>query len=278
MRNPSRFSAIFDNPIFHALIFALWGVPLYVLLRWIPEWLSQYLSVKLPSISPEDQLIIGNFIEWFGVPYGLILALVLVNVWTQFEQTERAFDREGDTALRLYNTFHFASDESLKIEVGQKIKDYVSLVRQSHSGDKKETKELGYTEETLLEDIRKKIEELLRDKKEHDLAIILMELLNKLVDDRGDRISYERLRLPGPIRGLSITASLAWLIPFYSLKFTSPLVGPLFIVAVTLVVVSILLIIEDLDNPTEGAWRVRLISLTELEEKLEQENKLIEKN
>lgn len=266
MRKKTSIWAIFDDPVVQGVAFALWGVPLYFVL-------------DLPTFTSADQTNIAAFIEWFGVPYGLILALVLVNVWTQFDAADRAFDREADSVLTLHNTLLLISSKSLKIEFGEKLKSYVKLVRRFYFENQENTKTINYqpevTEESLLKDIRNMIGQLLHDEKDHGLALELLRLINWLVDNRGDRVSRARQRLPLPIRYLSFVASIAWIVPFYSLEFSRREVGAFFISVVTIVVVSILLIIVDLDNPIGGAWGVQLDSWEELEKEIEKEHNLL---
>jgi hypothetical protein len=88
------FLGLIDNPITKSLAFALWAIPIYFYL------LPFFGGLKLTS---SDYNNITQFIEWFGVPYGLLLALVLVNVWTQFDTVDRSFDREVDAIVNLPN-------------------------------------------------------------------------------------------------------------------------------------------------------------------------------
>jgi len=67
---------------------------------------------------------------------------------------------------------------------------------------------------------------------------------------------------------LAIIASILWLAPFFVLKFEDFLVGAFFLGGVTFVVVSILLIVYDLDFPFTGMWVIELDSWKKLLNKI----------
>jgi hypothetical protein len=85
-----------------------------------------------------------------------------------------------------------------------------------------------------------------------------------MIDERGDRLSHSRQRIPFPVLVLSIVASFIWLIPFFALDFQNRGLGGAFVSGVTFIVVSIILIIIDLDDPVTGTWIVDLDSWEEL--------------
>lgn len=240
---------VIDNPITKGAAFALWAVPIYLLLDL--------------EVGDTDYSNIRDFIEWFGVPYGLLLALVLVNVWTQFDATDRAFDQEADTVLKVYDTFLLTSTETLRTEACQLLLDYSRHV-QEHYFSEPENKTLKSRGDSILNELRVITGRLHRTRIDKLLALELLRLINELIDDRGDRLSHSKQRIPLPVLLLSVIASFIWLIPFFILKFTHPMLGAIFVTGVTFVVVAILLIIMDLDDPVEGTWDVNMESWKDL--------------
>jgi len=143
----SRIIDVIDNPITVSLSFAGVTIPLYYYI------LSPFLLWL--NVAPNDYSNVQQFIEWFGVPYGLLLALVLVNVWTQHDTTDRSFDRESDAILALYNTFRLFEDQRLKKSVATKIKKYIGHVIRFYAEEYKENQDsLRNDGDDLLNDIR----------------------------------------------------------------------------------------------------------------------------
>ena len=162
-----RIIGVIDNPITVSLSFAGITIPIYYYIL-VPFllWLN---------VSSNDYGNVQQFIEWFGVPYGLLLALVLVNVWTQHDTTDRAFDRESDAILALYNTFRLIEDPRLEKSAATKIKKYIEHVRRFYIKEYKENQNrLREVGDNLLNDIRKLIGKLIKRKKD---KVITAELL-----------------------------------------------------------------------------------------------------
>ncbi|HJZ06101.1 MAG TPA: hypothetical protein VJ327_09705 [Patescibacteria group bacterium] len=221
------------------------------------------------NVTSNDYGNVQQFIEWFGVPYGLLLALVLVNVWTQHDTTDRAFDREADAILALYNTFCLIEDRRLEKSAATEIKKYIEHVRRFYTEEYKENQNrLREVGDDLLNDIRKLIGKLIKRRKDKVITAELLRLVNELIDDRGDRLSYSKQRMPKPVLSLAIISSILWLAPFFVLKFESFLVGAFFLGGVTFVVVSILLIVYDLDFPFTGMWVIELDTWEDLLNKI----------
>jgi hypothetical protein len=234
---------LIDNPIVRGFAFALWAVPIYFLLD--------------IQITDQDSIKIQNFIEWFGVPYGLLIALVLVNVWTQFDVTDRAFDHEADAVLKVYDTILLALDSTVITRVCRYLHIYAKHVRKHYHNefDIKLKKRVG---DILLTKLRNSIAVLLRSKADKELAIELLRMVNELIDARGDRLSHSKQRIPTPVFVFAMVTSFIWLMPFFALGFDDWRLSAIFICGVTLVVVSILLIIVDLNDPIGGTWDIHL--------------------
>jgi len=56
-----KFWELFDDPVVIGLAFALVSLPIYFIF-------------DLPTLTTADQQNISDSIQWFGVPYGLIVA------------------------------------------------------------------------------------------------------------------------------------------------------------------------------------------------------------
>jgi hypothetical protein len=157
-----------------------------------------------------------------------------------------------------YNTLLLTSDKKTKNYIAVNLYYYARHVKDSYTSEYKVVK-LRAKGDKLLANIRKFTGGLISY--ENDvLTTELLHLANELADDRGDRLSYSKQRMPRPVLVLSIIASVLWLAPFFALSFSNFFVGVFFVGGVTLTVVSILLIVVDLDNPFGGTWGINLDS------------------
>lgn len=249
-----------ENPITESVAFALAIIAIFF----------YFVSPHLPELNLKegDLTNFGNFIEWFGVPYGLLIASVLVNVWTQFETTDREFDREADGVLALYNTCSLIADIKTRELINMILLHYAEHTRNRYSEEhiNNTLKQIG---EKRLVWIRKIIGELLlQDDKNEIVATELFRLVNKVIDDRGDRLAFAKQKMPKPVLALSFISSILWLLPFFTLSFSKPFIQILYIGGTTFVVASLMLIITDLDDPFHGTWRINHESWDDLVHKI----------
>lgn len=245
-----------ENPITESIAFALTVIAIFLYL------VSPHLSEL--NLQEGDLANFGNFIEWFGVPYGLLITLVLVNVWTQFETTNREFDREADGVFALFNTYSLISDIRTKKLVNTILYYYVKHTRNQYSEEYKNNT-LKHIGEKRLIWVRQLTGNLLLQTDKNDILVAeLFRLVNKVIDDRGDRLSFSKQRMPKPVLILSLISSILWLMPFFTLSFSDTFIQILYLGGTTFVVTSLLLIIVDLDDPFYGTWRINHDSWDEL--------------
>jgi len=219
-----------------------------------------YIFRKYYYIFEGDFKLIESFIEWFGVAYGLFIALVLVNVWKQFDDTEREFDREADAVFMLYQSVRQMGGANVKIrklkaDIIKSIKVYVAHVNQNYirEYEKIDVRDAG---DRILEKIRDRIGEVIHTKEKEAITSALIKEFNDAVDVRGDRISASKQRVPSPVWVISLASSILWLIPFLWLDFKNDWIAIILEGGVVAIVTSILAIIRDLDDPFDGVWRI----------------------
>jgi hypothetical protein len=270
--------------------------------------------IGIDFASPADSArgwFIANFIEWFGVLYGLLLPLILVRAWEQLDDIDREFDREADAVKVLYEDLFFLSGERATFgkRIAALLHDYVvhvmdkypsetkrlgdenvdrntlfvrirqlydQLMRPIASGNWEDTTtELDLDETTKPDDPRRTGDEILESIRQEYKSIMrpsvttdpvsdflireLFERLNEVIDIRGDRIGLASQRLFESLRIIALITSIIFVVPFYFvsfISFPSGLLDDTLIVGVTLLAIFIYLIIEDLDDPFTGIWKI----------------------
>jgi hypothetical protein len=91
---------IYDYPSF--LVLALFGV-VFVGICWLGIiFLSPRLRPRLHKKGSGLNEILGDFLQYFGVIYGLLLGLLAVSTYQNFEDAERAVTNEASALAALY--------------------------------------------------------------------------------------------------------------------------------------------------------------------------------
>lgn len=219
-------------------------------------------------VTDGDRAFIVNFVEWFGVFYGFLLPLLLVRTWEQFDRADREFDREADAIKVLLEDILLLDDRDFlpfKLKMTLRLHLYCRHIRKRYKLEhKKENVYLKKHGDNLLQGIRTGYKNLIYrggGKGASQLEPITTELLERLndaIDVRGDRISIFRQRLFETLRFIAIITSALWLIPFYFLNFEVGVFGSLLKLGVAALIVLVLTIIDDLDNPFGGTWRINM--------------------
>ncbi len=236
--------------------------------------ITTFILSKFVDISVHDRTFLGNFIEWFGVLYGFLLPLILVRVWEQFDDIDHEFDSEVDAITILTEDLMLIKGHlGFRIGVLCILLYYVKHVRyyypvESNVGERKLKEKGNY----LLRLIRKRYAKLIYDSSPtHPPESLMTELLrqiNSIIDIRGDRISKTKERLFETLRWLAYITSLAWLLPFYYVNFELGVPGYILIFVVTFLIIVIITIIEDLDEPYSGVWAIDITSWENLYENI----------
>jgi hypothetical protein len=288
---------------FKSLSKSIFYIPLWIFIAKELEAFFQIIGWNFYSRPDGSSWFISNFIEWFGVLYGILLPLILVKAWEQLDTIDRQFDREADSVKILYKDLSYLSDQrgNLGIVSNKSIKllhKYVNHVIEHHKDEIKQSKNNNGRKDgdKILENIRGEFKGLIYlDTKQAALSTIivseLFERLNELTDNRGDRISHASQRLFENLRTIALIASIIFLIPFYfagpvyfSTSFGPPyfyLLDIALVLAVTFLVIYIYMIIEDLDDPFTGPKRMsdeswQLIREEITSDQKEREQKVIE--
>jgi hypothetical protein len=253
----NKFFQIFDNPIVVAIFF----VPYVVVIRF-------YIFPKYAFLLEPDMVLLQNFIEWFGIAYGLLLALVLVNVWSQFDLLEKDFDSEAAAVSALYQTVSFIkSMNPMQGRIIKYIQSYIRHVLDNYAIEHKNVKARANGKE-ILDQIGQAILVTLRGEEMNMLSGEIIKKWNDIKDFREDRISRSRQRIPNGVWMLAILSSILWLIPFYGLDFRNDLIAIFLTGGVTFVVITMLVVIKDLDDPFDGTWTISLDEWEFIEEEM----------
>lgn len=274
--------SILNDPATRYIIYFTLTISLLIVFE---EIYDSFISVKfgwMPFLSAADKELARDFVEWFGVLYGFLLPQILLRIWKQFDRIDSAFDGEAD-AIRI-----LAKDTSLlhdnfretRTKILERLLAYSNHVRNHYAEEVKFAELTKENEEESKKDIGamylKEIRDIYKNIIHHsnpakpEVSSLISELLhelNNIIVLRGARISLSSERLYESLKFLAIITSIVWLIPFYFLYYPDSslgIFGWVLVIAVTYIVIMILTIIDDLDNPFEGLWTININSWTKL--------------
>jgi CII-binding regulator of phage lambda lysogenization HflD len=241
-------------------------IPFAILAGKALEVILQIFHINFAS-PPNDfgNWFVANFIQWFGVLYGILVPLILVRVWEQLDNIDREFDREADTVKILYEDLFFLRRQSAKFgkEITTLLRKYVRHVKKNYYKETTEASPEKKVGERILEEVRRQCQHLIYSKEMQAKGseYIILDVLHKIdeiIDIRGDRIALSRQRLFESLRMIALIASILFIVPFYFVGFygQSGILDNLLIIGVTLLVIFIYMVIEDLDEPFTGTWKI----------------------
>jgi len=250
-------------------------IPLWIFISKELEVVFKFFGISIAS----PPVTIVDFIEWFGLLYGVLVSLMLLKVWEQLDAIDREFDKEVNKARILYKDLSYLSGMSgpiskIGVEITKVLRVYVVHVINNYKSEIKQSDDVAkITGDKILEELRGKFKRLINFKTKQTSApeIFVEELferLNELVDTRGYRISLVSQRVFENLYGILLVTSIVFLIPFYFAGFTSSsgyILDTALVISVTFLVIYVYMIIEDLDDPFDGpksisdeSWRLLL--------------------
>jgi hypothetical protein len=241
----------------------------------------------------EGTQVIYGFIEWFGVPFGLIVALVLVNVWLSHARAEKELDDEADQLIRVGGSIRDLNFilgptaersqtwrdpyQTERRRLVSRFNRYVAHLksaecfeRESSNGGRNATRSQG---DKLMTRLRSGVGELVGriqwndpERRGLDQALELQKEVSEAMDRRGDRVCNGAQRVPPLMLLLVVLATSIWLAPF--LTMVGPGVGSVFQLhagLIPMLTITICLALVDLiivlDSPYSepmavdlGAW------------------------
>lgn len=233
------------------------------------------------TLSDSDTRVIEGFIEWFGVLYGLLLALLMVEVWTNYNQVGEEIDKEADALRMLYWTAQHLQDQEIARCIARSTLEYADLALQTfpkkdatsehtnwpnrlkglfeelvlpkkHEGNGKECVNGGNPTgaEKTFRNLHGFVGQAIASPGHLAVCTEMLARINEARDTHGDWVARAREdRVPDMLWKLLAASSFIWLLAFLGLPIKNFVVGLLFVGGVAFVVAGILFLMYDLSKP-----------------------------
>lgn len=124
-----------------------------------------------------------------GVAYAVLIAFVVVSVWTEFERTERAVEAEADRFYDLYRT-SFSFPDATGMRMRDALLDYAIKVRDEDWPEMKR----GHRGSVSAAEAYERLSRMVGQARPHDIALLpsamhAIDLLQQTADFRLQRLS-----------------------------------------------------------------------------------------
>lgn len=207
------------------------------------------------SFFPEVSAISG-FLTVFGTLYGILAAFVIFEVWKHYNNISELIDREAQDLELLYELTMYFRDEKLIAEIKQAICDYAQIIIDGQFR-KLGSRERGNKSREAFERIAHIIRHV-HFNDDHDSAVFhqVLEHYRELAQTRTERLNKSVRRLPILLKSFIYIASFFTLLTFSFMPFSTSHYGILAMLIISFQQVMIFFIIEGLDNPFVGHWRL----------------------
>ncbi len=213
-------------------------------------FLCQHVHIETP-----DRVILGNFIEWFGILFSILLALVVVEVWTKYNTVESLVDKEADALVSLLRFARFLEEPRLFAKLAQAINGYCQHF--AFSNELNPSQVVNHIER--MEPIFEGILEATKTNKRPFAVNEMIRCFDEASDARGDREALAKQRIPGVLWFMMVFNSMIWLLGFFWFSFqdVNVYVAAFMLLSTTFSVVGLLVIADDIDNPVSGIWKIK---------------------
>ena len=223
------------------------------------------LKVKIPDspFSDRDSDIVGGFIEWFGVIYGVLLALIVVEAWQKNNIINNEVDREADALVLLLKTARYIDNTSQIRSLAKNLRKYADKVMELQGKNCFDNDEIS----DHLDIIHREAAKIVIDEQTPaPIAAEIMRQVNDAIDTRGDWVAHAKQHILPALWLLIISSSVAWVLCFFGLKIENTALAISMSAVATFTVSAIILLIKDLDNPACGIWCVKFDSFEVLQD------------
>ncbi len=199
---------------------------------------------------------ISAFLVVFGTLYGIMTAFIVVEVWTQHNKTAHLFEQEAEELEKLYRlSLHFKNPEVSR-NMKRAVKAYGNILIDSafkhlSEGQKHHDEEIAFRQITHV------IKEIALGS-DHEQVVFdhIVHLYGELAQTRIERTHQSTLRLPLLLKNFFYISTVIIVAMFVVLPFAHIGYSMFSVSTLVFLLAMIAGIIEELDNPFIGFWRL----------------------
>lgn len=221
-----------------------------------PQWRYVFLQ--------NDVSAVGGYLTVIGTHYSILTAFIIFVVWEQFNKISDLTDKEAKKLSELTVYISYLNDPNIEQQIKMKIKDYAQSVIDY------EWKDLyhGYINKHSKENFRhilSTIKEIkFNDSKDPVAFQSIIKTYEDISDIRQERLVTSTQRMPVPLRILLYLVSFSVIAGFFLLYIENDIIAIIVTALTTTIVVLVIEVINDLDDPFTGIWAIHPTPFKEL--------------
>lgn len=207
--------------------------------------------------TPDEANSISAYLATVGTLYSVLVAFVVIAVWSRFNETDGAVKTEARELRDLWRYVGYSTDPERVLAARAAIERYRDEVISSEwSAMEKSLPVTAVADEEFIEMARAVENLAARSADDLQVRSDAIRLLGAIKDARGERLHSGAQRLPYPLRLLLYLVTLSLLIGVLLLPFQSVITSSIVVGLIVLIELLVLEVIDDIDNPFGGIWSV----------------------
>lgn len=199
---------------------------------------------------------ISVFASIFGTLFGILTAFIVVEVWNQYNKTSQLIDDEANGLEKLFRLTLFFRNTGFTTKVKDAIFNYIQNIIEDNftllsEGSRSAKNGILFRE---ISNILNKV----KFNDDHDNVVFshIISAYDDLSTIRTNRISQSIARLPSLLKIFLYVCIIIALNTVVFLPFQSLFLYLVSLSSISFVLIMVLSVIEDLDNPFIGAWNL----------------------
>lgn len=211
---------------------------------------------KTDALFIKDVSSVSGYLTVIGTLYSILAAFVIYAVWDQFSKCSDAVDSEANDLRDLIRYAGYFNDSLFEKKIKQAKDNYTESVLDDEWLSLRQGRVSSETEKKFhaIYSVIKSVK--FDDQKDPIAWQQLIKKYNDVSDARNTRITMSLQRIPVVLKSLLYLVSVAVITGFFLLGIENNFIAVLITAFTTIVVIFVIEVVEDLDDPYTGRWAI----------------------
>jgi len=235
-----------------------------VLFQFIDFIVSDILGGSIVFVDA-DKDFLKSFFEGFSIIYAFSFPVIIAKTWDQFDKICDEFNKEAYAIRYFYKDVLRVCRQNSQlaertIDLLHKYVDHIIANYQYEATELSEESKYG---DVILNTLRQEYDSFIKSNWESkkDLSTPISEIItrvDRLINIRRNRVDLFQQSTFFNLRILVLITSILYVVPLSFVGFTSQsaILDNIIVVGVISLVIYVYIIVEDMDKPFDGSWRV----------------------
>lgn len=205
----------------------------------------------------KDVSSVSGYLTVIGTLYSILTAFVIYSVWEQFNKSASAVENETNDLEDLLAYVGYLNDSKFDKAIKKSVNQYAGSVI-AHEWQDLEAGRRSAKTDRAFDEIYKNIKSVNFDDSKDPIAWQqIIKKFNDISDARNQRIFVSMERIPRVLKSLLYLVSISVIAGFFLLGIENNIIAVAITALTTVIVVFIIEVVEDLDNPYTGKWAIK---------------------